>query len=94
MTVFATNDVMAVSFFSFKDGVEIAEDARVAVNRDRAPHGSYELVIHKVNYFTKNQWRHSFNNKLFRNFTSQWHYLAMQSNTKYDDWCLDKNNHF
>jgi hypothetical protein len=55
MTVFATNDVMAVSFFSFKDGVEIAEDARVAVNRDRAPHGSYELVIHKVNYFTKNQ---------------------------------------
>ncbi len=34
--------------FSYKDGVEIAEDARVGVNRDRAPHGSYELVIHKV----------------------------------------------
>ncbi len=35
--------------FSFKDGVELKEDARVTVNRDHAPHGSYEVVIHKVN---------------------------------------------
>ena len=31
----------------------MAEDARVAVNRDRAPHGSYEVVIHKVCNFFK-----------------------------------------
>jgi len=86
MTVYATNDVMAVSFFSFKDGVEIAEDARVAVNRDRAPHGSYELVIHKVNYFTTNQWRHSFNNKLFRNVSSQLHKQLFGNAVKYEIW--------
>ena len=39
------------SVSSFKDGVEVAEDARINVNRDRAPHGSYELVIHKVSIF-------------------------------------------
>lgn len=35
-------------FFSFKDGVDLVEDARVTVNRDCAPHGSYEIVLHKV----------------------------------------------
>jgi len=32
----------------FKDGSELKEDNRVSVNRDHAAHGSYELVIHKV----------------------------------------------
>jgi len=32
----------------FKDGSEIVEDSRVSINRDHAAHGSYELVIHKV----------------------------------------------
>ena len=31
----------------------MAEDARVTVNRDRAPHGSYEVVIHKVSNLFK-----------------------------------------
>lgn len=32
----------------YKDGVDLKEDSRVTVNRDCAPHGSYEIVIHKV----------------------------------------------
>ena len=31
-----------------KDGAELKEDSRVVVNRDFAPHGSYEITIHKV----------------------------------------------
>jgi serine/threonine protein kinase len=31
-----------------KNGVEVKEDSRVSVNREHAGHGSYELVIHKV----------------------------------------------
>ncbi len=38
----------AESLRSFKDGAELKEDGRVTVNRDFAPHGSYEVVIHKV----------------------------------------------
>ena len=33
---------------SLKDGAELKEDARVTVNRDHGPNGSYEIVIHKV----------------------------------------------
>eukprot|EP00094_Tigriopus_californicus_P003329 TCALIF_03202-PA protein Name:"Similar to unc-89 Muscle M-line assembly protein unc-89 (Caenorhabditis elegans)" AED:0.27 eAED:0.27 QI:0/0.83/0.76/0.92/0.91/0.88/25/216/2842 len=32
----------------YKDGVEIKEDSRISVNRDHAPHGSYELTVHQV----------------------------------------------
>lgn len=28
--------------------MEIKEDNRISVNRDHAPHGSYELTIHQV----------------------------------------------
>ena len=31
-----------------KDGADLKEDSRVVVNRDFAPHGSYEITIHKV----------------------------------------------
>ena len=31
-----------------KDGAELKEDSRISVNRENAGHGSYELVIHKV----------------------------------------------
>lgn len=36
------------SINSMKDGAELKEDSRVVVNRDFAPHGSYEITIHKV----------------------------------------------
>lgn len=34
--------------FSYKDGVDLKEDARVTVNRDGGPNGSYEIIIKKV----------------------------------------------
>ena len=35
-------------FYSLKDGKPLAEDARVAVNKDGGPNGSYEITIKKV----------------------------------------------
>ena len=34
--------------YSLKDGKPLAEDARVAVNKDGGPNGSYEITIKKV----------------------------------------------
>jgi hypothetical protein len=31
-----------------KNGEEMKEDSRVTINRDFAPHGSYEIIFHKV----------------------------------------------
>ena len=39
---------MSFRFDSFKDGVDLKEDGRIAVNRDGGPNGSYEIVIKKV----------------------------------------------
>ena len=35
-------------YYSLKDGAPLAEDARVVVNRDGGPNGSYEITVKKV----------------------------------------------
>ena len=53
--ILITNDIIIsfallklLLFNSLKDGAKLAEDARVVINRDGGPNGTYEITIKKV----------------------------------------------